>query len=1279
MKVNSRGRLRARQTNAMLLHPKGRINTLEVNAVARGPENSLGSSESTFFVLRGGKLRSSNSAKPRVTARFRNSLYVSNRRGSQFPKRISWSPFPSQVLYDQEKPHFKIMKRLWRICSVVRERQGTIQSALEKGNDAVVSVRQVIYCIFSPLSRKLYVGQTFRSCKQRFVQHISDARCSDSEPLHRAIKRLGPRNFFIFPLEKVEDAPSSKTFRAAAHQREKFWIERLHSWAPNGWNVAFSERRRRKRCPRKNPVKKRRLEYQKTKPIEKVESCRCFGYRNIERRCNYVAHCVRENVEEHLHFDRYRRINLRKMLDWLECGGKLNCSSNVRKRVLFLLRDFLLIPKRSVRMPHTFLCFPILWGSSSLNRIPLREVLLQYRHLLPQEMSSRLDNVLIQRILPQPIAHSIFNFRRVARNLKETDPDGDCPCRMLFPEQFRPNNGCVFTGDLSIVRNHGLRTLLSYGPQFRQDNGSDPLVLIRDALFCFVEKWAKVLRINKIQFGPWRASLLEHCRGLLSGFENCHESSVPSLQERTLRKYLRFLHQFLVIVPADKAPSNCVFVCRRLYSSTLRRELQNPQGAYVESGSSIFQITDKHIAFLQQWGFRCKKRLPLLYYLPKMHKQGSRFIAASRNVTTTEPSKIVTSILKCVLGVLREKDEMLFRERGVRRFFVVESAEIVARSLTGWRFTESSRDLQTYDFATMYTKIPLDDLLLRLERVTDEAVNFVSGRRGVGPDSMFFMGDGGNVSLESRGRTLRRTIEQKSHLGGRCWRLSRECFLELLRFAVKNTFVVAGKKVWHQRVGIPMGTNFAPFAANLYLYSYESEYVDRLLSSAVHVGRFRLSFRMIDDILFVNNPEIAEHLPHIYPSFLEVSRTGHGKTVCFLGMKLHVDQNSSRLRVTPYDRRDEFPFSVVRYPHSKSHIPRHIAYGVFTGQLHRLYSLCSHSEDFVVWASHLAHRMATRGWNRVHLQRCFRKFVRCNVRRFSGHGGRLHDFRLFTTRLPNSVSSRKQKPQQWQPRIHQLPPDQGHKRKAQQYQPPHCHHQRDDVGNFHGPIQGSMEIDQSHSSLSCERLHSITVLSGDLMLDDATVNDVQGLLERKFADMSGWQDVALGQTGDFQPVHGAAIQILFDQERNHWLCVTNLFGRVQIYDSLFVTCSSSVLADVAQIFRLFIDNSILNVEIIRAQRQEGVVDCGLFAIANACLLAEGFKPQDFYLFQSRLRAHLTRCLRSTEFSAFPALRDPGHNPERKVLKVRVCKRCFVPLLPKFVHFGRCIRCSRGAL
>ena len=102
----------------------------------------------------------------------------------------------------------------------------------------------------------------------------------------------------------------------------------------------------------------------------------------------------------------------------------------------------------------------------------------------------------------------------------------------------------------------------------------------------------------------------------------------------------------------------------------------------------------------------------------------------------------------------------------------------------------------------------------------------------------------------------------------------------MLEFLVDNIFVVFGGKVFQQIVGIPMGTNCAPVLADIFLYSYEAEFIQSLLSTGKKKLSSQLNFtyRYIDDVLSNNNPDFENYLGQMYPAELEIKDTTESNT-----------------------------------------------------------------------------------------------------------------------------------------------------------------------------------------------------------------------------------------------------------------------------------------------------------------------------------------------------------------------------------------------------------------
>ena len=84
---------------------------------------------------------------------------------------------------------------------------------------------------------------------------------------------------------------------------------------------------------------------------------------------------------------------------------------------------------------------------------------------------------------------------------------------------------------------------------------------------------------------------------------------------------------------------------------------------------------------------------------------------------------------------------------------------------------------------------------------------------------------------------------------------SEEQVISMLEFLIDNIFVSFGGTLFQQVIGIPMGTNCAPLLADLFLYSYESEFLQKLVKDKkIHEARaFNFTYRYIDDVLSINN------------------------------------------------------------------------------------------------------------------------------------------------------------------------------------------------------------------------------------------------------------------------------------------------------------------------------------------------------------------------------------------------------------------------------------------
>ena len=74
----------------------------------------------------------------------------------------------------------------------------------------------------------------------------------------------------------------------------------------------------------------------------------------------------------------------------------------------------------------------------------------------------------------------------------------------------------------------------------------------------------------------------------------------------------------------------------------------------------------------------------------------------------------------------------------------------------------------------------------------------------------------------------------------------------MLEFLIENIFVIFGGRVFQQTFGIPIGTNCAPLLADLFLYSYEVDFIQGLLKkNEKKLARsFNFTFHYTYDVSF---------------------------------------------------------------------------------------------------------------------------------------------------------------------------------------------------------------------------------------------------------------------------------------------------------------------------------------------------------------------------------------------------------------------------------------------
>ena len=94
-------------------------------------------------------------------------------------------------------------------------------------------------------------------------------------------------------------------------------------------------------------------------------------------------------------------------------------------------------------------------------------------------------------------------------------------------------------------------------------------------------------------------------------------------------------------------------------------------------------------------------------------------------------------------------------------------------------------------------------------------------------------------------------------------------------------------------VSIPMGTSCAPFLADLFLYSFEADFIQGLLKkNEKKLARsFNFTFRYVHDVLPLINIRLGDFVDRIFPIELEIKDiTDTDRSASYLNIHLEIDR-----------------------------------------------------------------------------------------------------------------------------------------------------------------------------------------------------------------------------------------------------------------------------------------------------------------------------------------------------------------------------------------------------
>ena len=580
--------------------------------------------------------------------------------------------------------------------------------------------------------------------------------------------------------------------------------------------------------------------------------------------------------------------------------------------------------------------------------------------------------------LDSPIRSKILNYKETVLALQVIVDDDisfvenlpSCDCHNS--EFCDPHHKHIVSGDLRVITNPKLRKLFSKGPNYREPktlNYKKCAESIETAITSSIDILAAKYNLSIQDFSNWKTKILELSNRRINQLKlkNVPSKTKPVLQDEDVLKDLSELHSKYVIVPIDKAANNVAIICKRFYIQKLLAEVGVPgdsSSTYRLSNRGSDDIIETNYLLCESFGLSLDDRLktlPFMYWLPKMHytPSRSRFIVASSACSTKPLSKLASSVFKHIFNQVRNYHAKSTFYKNYNRFWVIENSAPVIEKLNKINECNKARNISTYDFSTLYTNLQHYDLINNLNKMVEFA--FSGGN---------YKKDGNRKYLTVKGTTAFWTKTKHGK-----YSFTKQQIKSLTTHLIKETYFEIGNLVFKQFVGIPMGIDPAPFWANLHLYVYECEYITNLMKTdKVRARKFRYATRFIDDECNLNDEgEFGRSFHLIYPNDLQLKCEHEGSHATFLDLDITVINGIFVYKL--FDKRDNFPFFIVRMPDLSGNIPSHIFYGSVMSEFLRIARATLLYTDFLPKAMDLYKRMINQGGSKDQLLRQISKAV----------------------------------------------------------------------------------------------------------------------------------------------------------------------------------------------------------------------------------------------------------------------------------------------------------------
>ena len=248
-------------------------------------------------------------------------------------------------------------------------------------------------------------------------------------------------------------------------------------------------------------------------------------------------------------------------------------------------------------------------------------------------------------------------------------------------------------------------------------------------------------------FYEWKDTVLTQVKHKIAKLKNRYKPKIINkdvnmidiFSDLEIKSNLKTIHKHFVVVGADKASNNVILICKKYYLSCIIKEFgirlddnkevieeKMKNTTYLKIDQTKDNIIHEHVTYMNKHHIsihdRMMMKLPNIYMIPKMHKNPpkGRYIAASNSCTTKPLSNIITKCLKLITLQHKKLCKAIYKYTQVNRMWIVDNSKDVLETIDVFNDSKKIKNINTYDFSTLYTNIPHQDLKEKITWVIEK-------------------------------------------------------------------------------------------------------------------------------------------------------------------------------------------------------------------------------------------------------------------------------------------------------------------------------------------------------------------------------------------------------------------------------------------------------------------------------------------------------------------------------------------------------------------------------